>query len=46
VERLLGVITAKNPRAGRFIPIPRRPDGHLDPDALDTALRYGFSVVR
>ena len=46
VERLIGVITAKNPRAARFIPIPRRPDGRLDPDALGAALRYGFSVVR
>lgn len=46
VERLIGVITTKNPRAARFIPIPRRPDGRLDPDALGNALRYGFSVVR
>jgi deazaflavin-dependent oxidoreductase (nitroreductase family) len=46
VERLLGVIAAKNPAAGRFIPIPRRPDGRLDPDALDAALRHGFSIVR
>jgi len=40
------VITTTNPRAARFIPIPRRPDGRLDPDALGNALRYGFSVVR
>jgi deazaflavin-dependent oxidoreductase (nitroreductase family) len=46
VERLLGVIAEKNPRAARFIPIPRRPDGHLDPDALDAALRHGFCIVR
>lgn len=46
VERLLGVIAAKNPRAATFIPIPRHPDGHLDPDALDAALRHGFCVVR
>lgn len=46
VERLLGVLTAENPRAARFIPIPRRADGRLDPDALETALRYGFCVVR
>ena len=31
VERLLGVIGAKNPRATRFIPIPRRPDGGWSP---------------
>jgi deazaflavin-dependent oxidoreductase (nitroreductase family) len=46
VEQLLGVITRENPRAARFIPIPRRPDGRLEPDALDAALRHGFSIVR
>jgi deazaflavin-dependent oxidoreductase (nitroreductase family) len=46
VERLLGVIAAKNPRAARFIPMPRRPDGRLDPDALAAALQHGFRVVR
>jgi len=46
VDRLFGVIAAKNPAAGRFIPIPRQPDGHLDPEALDAALRHGFSIVR
>jgi F420H(2)-dependent quinone reductase len=46
VERLLGVITRENPRAARFIPIPRRPDGRLEPDALSAALRNGFSIVR
>jgi hypothetical protein len=46
VERLLDVIAAKNPRAARFIPIPRRPDGHLEPEALDAALRHGFCIVR
>ncbi len=46
VERLLGVIAAGNPQAARFIPIPRRPDGGLDPAALDAALRHGFRIVR
>lgn len=46
VERLLGVITRENPRAARFIPITRRPDGRLEPDALAAALRHGFAVVR
>jgi deazaflavin-dependent oxidoreductase (nitroreductase family) len=45
-ERLLGVIAEKNPRAARFIPIQRRPDGRIDPDALDAALRHGFCIVR
>jgi hypothetical protein len=40
------VIAEKNPRAARFIPIPRRSDGRLDPDALDAALRHGFCIVR
>ena len=46
VERLLGVIAEKNPLAARFIPIPRRPDGRLDTDALDAALQHGFCIVR
>ena len=46
VERLLGVITRENPRAARFIPIPRQPDGRLEPEPLDAALRHGFSIVR
>jgi len=46
VERLLGVITRENPRAARFIPIPRRPDGRLDPDVLGAALSNGFCIVR
>jgi hypothetical protein len=46
VERLLGVIAAGNPRAMRFIPLPRRPDGRLDPDALAAAVGHGFCIVR
>jgi hypothetical protein len=46
VERLLGVIAAGNPRAMRFLPIPRRDDGRLDPDVLAVALAHGFRVVR
>jgi hypothetical protein len=46
VERLLGVIAAGNPRATRFIPLPRRPDGRLEPDALAAAVKHGFRIVR
>lgn len=46
VERLLGVIARENPRAARFVPIPRLPDGRLDPEILRVALRHGFSIVR
>jgi hypothetical protein len=46
VEQLLDVITAGNPRASSFIPIPRGDDGRLDPDALGTAIDYGFRIVR
>ena len=46
VERLLGVIAVGNPRAMRFIPLPRRPDGRLDPDALAAAIKHGFRIVR
>lgn len=46
LERLLGVISRENPRAARFIPIPRRPDGRLDPEALAAAINHGFCIVR
>jgi len=46
VERLLGVIAVGNPRATRFIPLPRRPDGRLEPDALAGAIGHGFRIVR
>lgn len=46
VERLLGVIAAGNPRATRFIPLPRRPDGRLEPAALAAAIGHGFRIVR
>jgi hypothetical protein len=46
IDRLLGVIAAGNPRAMRFIPIPRGADGRLDPEALGAAVRHGFRIVR
>ena len=46
VQRAFAVIVRENPRAAGFIPIPRDPDGRLDPDALATAIRHGFSIVR
>jgi hypothetical protein len=46
VERLLDVIAVGNPRATRFIPLPRRPDGRLEPDALRAAIAHGFRIVR
>jgi deazaflavin-dependent oxidoreductase (nitroreductase family) len=46
VEHLLTVMIAANPRIRTFARIPETPDGHLDRDRLQTALRYGFRVVR
>jgi hypothetical protein len=46
VDRLFGVITRENPRAARFVPIPRDADGHFDLQALDVAIRHGFCIVR
>jgi deazaflavin-dependent oxidoreductase (nitroreductase family) len=46
VERLLGAIARENPRAAKFVPIPRLPDGHLDPEVLTAAIDHGFSIVR
>src|SRR6266487_4536054 len=46
IERLLAVMTAANPMAGRFVAIPKGPDGRLDPARLDAAVRYGFRIIR
>jgi hypothetical protein len=46
IERLLAVITAANPMAGRFAAIPYGPDGRLDRARLDAAVRHGFRIIR
>jgi F420H(2)-dependent quinone reductase len=46
VERLLGVMTAANPRVSAFVGIPKGPDGRLDRTRLRTAVHYGFRIVR
>jgi deazaflavin-dependent oxidoreductase (nitroreductase family) len=46
VERLLAVMSAANPRVRSFVAIPQNAEGRLDRDRLQTALRYGFRVVR
>lgn len=46
VERLLGLMMAANPSVGAFTGIPKGPDGRLDRARLETAVRYGFRVVR
>jgi hypothetical protein len=46
VERLLAVMIAANPRVRSFVGIPQAADGRLERDRLQTALRYGFRIVR
>jgi hypothetical protein len=46
VERLLGVMAAANPRVNTFVGIPKGPDGRLDRTRLQTAVHYGFRIVR
>jgi hypothetical protein len=46
VDRLLGVITAGSPMAGRFVGIPRGSDGKLDRARLGAAISGGFRIVR
>lgn len=46
IAHLLTVLTEANPAAARFVPIPRRSDGNLDPDRLQAAIDYGFRIVR
>jgi hypothetical protein len=45
VERLLGVMSAKNPMVSRFVPLPKR-EGHYDRERLELAIRHGFCIVR
>jgi len=46
IERLIAVMTAANPTVSAFIGIPKGPDGRLDRDRLETAINYGFRIVR
>jgi hypothetical protein len=46
VEALLDTIATANPAAGRFVPLPRTPDGKLEPVALAQAIGHGFGIVR
>jgi len=46
IERLLAVMTAANPGVKAFVGIPKGPDGQLDHNRLETAVRYGFRIVR
>ncbi len=46
MERLLAVMAAANPSVNAFIDIPKGPDGRLDRSRLETAVRYGFRIVR
>jgi hypothetical protein len=46
IERLLAVMAAANSSVNAFVGIPKGPDGRLDRDRLETAVRYGFRIVR
>jgi hypothetical protein len=46
IERLLGVMSAANPMAARFVAVPKGPDGRLDHGRLDAAVRHGFRIIR
>jgi hypothetical protein len=46
IDRLLGVMSAKNPMVGRFVPIPKAADGHYERGLLELAIQHGFRIVR
>lgn len=46
IERLLEVMSEANPMVARFVGVPKQPDGRLDRAQLETAVRYGFRIVR
>jgi hypothetical protein len=45
VDSLLRRMLERNPRLATFVPFIE-PDGTIDPATLETALQYGFCVVR
>jgi hypothetical protein len=46
IGRLLEVMMAANPGVRAFVGIPNGKDGQLDRERLETAVRYGFRIVR
>ena len=46
IERLLAVMTAANPTVSSFVGIPKSSDGRLERGRLETAVKYGFRIVR
>ena len=46
IERLLAVMTAANPGVNAFVGIPKGLDGRLDHGRLETAVNYGFRIIR
>jgi hypothetical protein len=45
IDRLLRLMMAGNPRITSFVPFID-PDGHIDRSKLETALTYGFAIIR
>jgi hypothetical protein len=46
VGRLLELMIQANPRVNTFARIPKAADGRLDRAGLETAVKYGFRIVR
>jgi hypothetical protein len=46
LDRLLSVMAQGNPMIKRFVPIPQTEDGHFDRARLQTAVKYGFRIIR
>jgi hypothetical protein len=46
IDQLLGVMSAANPSVNAFVGIPKGTDGRLDRGRLESAIRYGFRIVR
>jgi len=46
VDQLLALMMAANPSVRAFVGIPTGADGRLERDPLETAIRFGFRIVR
>ena len=46
IERLLEVMMRANPMVATFVGVSKKPDGRLERARLETAVHYGFRIVR
>jgi hypothetical protein len=46
VQQLLEQMAAASPMVKRFVAVPQDAGGHFDRERLQTAIEYGFRIIR